>query len=717
MLITTTMNSLPELLAPAGDLPMAIKALLAGADAVYIGLKDFSARKSAANFDWEDLRKLHQFAIEHDKKVYVAINTIIREKEIPQLLETLTQLDLLKPDGIIIQDLGVLNIIKTHFPNLTVHASTQMTVNSIESAMMAKKLEITRVILPRETTITEIKTLRQRCPDLELETFIHGALCYSFSGLCLVSGLLLGRSGNRGQCAQICRNYFETEQGSCYPLSCNDLFLSEKVKELQNIGVHSLKIEGRLKKPEYVVAVVKLYRHILDNKTPNKTPNQTKIESLEQDVYQSFSRNKTSAYFDDPKGKDLINPNYSKNVGKLLGKITNIVGRSFEIEADNHSTPLRKGDELLILAPGFNLRSKKLVVTKVDGKTISVYHDEDIKENDIAYLFARTDKANKPKKEVLPRLPLWKKSIPIDIEYSSGQLSLSTTLYGEKIEQQAQIELQEREGSGNIIDSFKKILSKTDRSWFKGVANLKTKSLENKFISPSKIKEIKNLLWAQIDNNWNNTIKAKVSDAIPCAATVADSFFSTRNNLSPKNSSKVPFAHQKDFQDLINFATHENDIYIPLHPLLSTTSYLESLTETIKANPEKSFVIGLNNLSHIHWLQECGFDNIFYWIDYSLYVANSYCLDMICLQLPVSKMKFAYHWVEDHEAGLNLVTIKDKEILPHMISKGCVKKNVFDKENGCKGCDGSFSYDLRGNPTNFSLQARECINYLFIRED
>ena len=250
----------PELLAPAGDLEAGYAALFYGADAVYLGLKAFSARASATNFSPEELDEFTAYAHHLKRKVYVTINTLVQEKELADLLKTLDVCSACQVDGIILQDLGVARIIKKSYPELSLHASTQMAVHNKEGALALQKAGFSRVVLARELTLSEIKEIAE-IPGLETEAFIHGALCYCYSGLCLFSSMEQGRSANRGKCAYPCRALFKRGDTEAHFFSMKDMALQEEVLKLP---VTSLKIEGRKKKALYVAAVTDYYRRILD---------------------------------------------------------------------------------------------------------------------------------------------------------------------------------------------------------------------------------------------------------------------------------------------------------------------------------------------------------------------------------------------------------------------------------------------------------------------
>ncbi len=252
-----------ELLAPAGSPACALAAFDAGADAVYAGLSKFNARERGENFTPDIMKKVVDYAHAGNKKVYLTLNTLLREKELPELLETLDIIDEIAPDGVLIQDLGVLRLARSYYPNLILHGSTQMGFHNSAGLAMAKKLGLARVVLERQTTLEELAAIRKQT-DLELEVFVHGSLCCSLSGVCLFSSWLGGWSGNRGKCKQPCRRRYFSKQGNGFFFSPQDLCALELLPQLRKIGVQSLKIEGRLRQPDYVTNTVSAYRMMLD---------------------------------------------------------------------------------------------------------------------------------------------------------------------------------------------------------------------------------------------------------------------------------------------------------------------------------------------------------------------------------------------------------------------------------------------------------------------
>ena len=253
-------NTLPELLAPAGDMSCLYAAVAAGADAIYVGGKRFGARAFAKNFDIDELTHAVRYCHLHGVRLYVTLNTLIEDREMAEAVEYAAELYRIGVDALIVADLGVMSAIRRQVPDLELHGSTQMSVHNTPGAAEAYALGATRVVLARELPLSEIKTAVENSP-CEIEVFLHGALCVCYSGQCLFSSLVGGRSGNRGECAQPCRLPYN---GGSYPLSLKDLSLADHIPELIESGVASLKIEGRMKSPEYVYSVTNIYRRLLD---------------------------------------------------------------------------------------------------------------------------------------------------------------------------------------------------------------------------------------------------------------------------------------------------------------------------------------------------------------------------------------------------------------------------------------------------------------------
>lgn len=281
-----------ELSLPAGNLECAIAAFNGGADSVYLGLKEYSARKTAENFSFDDLRRLKEYSDTHNKKFYIALNTIVSENELDSVYKLLKKIEYVSPNGIIVQDFGATNMIQKHFPTLMLHASTQMAVRTIDDVNVLKALGFKRVVLSRELSLSEIREIKQNTKDIELKVFIHGALCYSISGRCYASEHILeNRSANRGDCVGVCRWKWTNERGEkAHFFSLSDLECDKKtIDELKDINIDALKVEGRLKNDVYTYSTARYYRALIDGiKNTN---------DLREEAECAFSRKTSRGYF------------------------------------------------------------------------------------------------------------------------------------------------------------------------------------------------------------------------------------------------------------------------------------------------------------------------------------------------------------------------------------------------------------------------------------
>ncbi|MGN0857251.1 MAG: U32 family peptidase [Candidatus Spyradenecus sp.] len=282
-----------ELLAPAGSFEAALAAFTYGADAIYLGLQRFSARADATNFSDEQLRQIVAYArqLPRPRKIYVTLNTLLETREFAELPAAIDLLAELAIDGVIVQDLGVAALIRERAPTLPLHASTQLACTSEAGARALKALGFVRIVTARELPLREAAEIGRRV-GIEIEVFIHGALCYSLSGLCLYSSLTTARSGNRGRCAYCCRQRFCDEAGAtCHPFSMRDLALADDAELLRALPIASYKIEGRMKNPLYVAAVTDLYRHLLDGSLSPEA-----LTAKAEDLRTIFSRPWTPLY-------------------------------------------------------------------------------------------------------------------------------------------------------------------------------------------------------------------------------------------------------------------------------------------------------------------------------------------------------------------------------------------------------------------------------------
>ena len=346
--IQTKQSRSLELLAPAGSFEAFKAAVENGADAVYLGGKSFSARASAANFDLEELKKAVRYAHERQVKVYVTVNILIADQEFQELMSYVHGLHEIGVDAVILQDIGVAELIHTILPEMEIHASTQMTVNTSWGVQHLESLGFCRAVLARETSADEMKTIADET-TLDLEVFVHGALCVGYSGQCLMSSFIGGRSGNRGTCAQPCRmtyqlvnedkeNLLVQKNPGEHLLSPRDLNLAEELAELQRIGIYSLKVEGRMKRPEYVATVIRLYRQALDRIEDQQEGSPLLTPGEHQELMQVFNRDFTKGYFRGNLGAELMSYSRPNNRGTRLGRVARLEpGRlSLKLESTLH---------------------------------------------------------------------------------------------------------------------------------------------------------------------------------------------------------------------------------------------------------------------------------------------------------------------------------------------------------------------------------------------
>ena len=349
-----------EVLAPAGSMESLYAAINKGADAVYLGGNKFSARAYASNFDNDNMIKAVDYAHSYDVKIYVTLNTILKENEIEEAVKYVGFLYEIGVDALIIQDVGLLKRTKEEFKDFELHASTQLTVHNGEAALYFKEKGFHRIVLSRELTLDEIRHISK---DLAIETemFVHGALCISYSGQCLMSSIIGGRSGNRGRCAQPCRMEYtlkgeKSGERRGYLLSPKDMCTIEDVNEVINTGTYSLKIEGRMKRAEYVAGVVDNYRKAVDKVLINSKYD---TQAGKRQLLQLFNRSGfTKAFLQKDTGKDMMSYNSPKNAGVPLGKV------------DNNGEVVLKED--IKLGDGIRYRDKGFTLSKIliNGKEI-----------------------------------------------------------------------------------------------------------------------------------------------------------------------------------------------------------------------------------------------------------------------------------------------------------------------------------------------------------
>ena len=331
-----------ELLAPVGSKESFKAAIQNRADAVYLAGKAFGARAYADNFTNEEIKEMIEYAHLFDVKVYITINTIIYDDEFEELINFLDFIYLHDCDGIIVQDLGVAHLVRQRYPGLELHASTQMNIHSLEQVLTLKSLGFNRIVLARELSIDEIIYIKQNA-DIELEVFVHGALCVSYSGNCYFSSVVGKRSGNRGRCAQPCRMEYKIDGNEKFFLSTKDLNTISYIKELIEAGIDSLKIEGRMRRPEYVSQVVRSYREAIDSYYQTLP---FALDYHQDQLLRIFNRSFTKGFLFKEENNNFTNIDYSNHLGVKIGKVISSKNQQIIIELTDK---LSKGDSIRIV--------------------------------------------------------------------------------------------------------------------------------------------------------------------------------------------------------------------------------------------------------------------------------------------------------------------------------------------------------------------------------
>lgn len=363
-----------ELLSPAGDMESLLEAIHNGADAVYLAMKSFGARKFAKNFSKEEIIEAIKLCHLYGVRIYVTMNTLVKESEVEDFLEQVKYLHINGVDAIIMQDFGMISLVRKMYPNLEIHASTQANNSSLDTIKMFYEIGVKRVVVSRELTLEEIKQINF---PIEIETFIHGALCICYSGNCLMSSMIGTRSGNRGECAGSCRLKYALKDNDKtspyeYLLSTKELNTSTKFSSLLNSNITSFKIEGRMKSAEYVGFITKFYRNIIDNKNINLKEETEKLKVL-------FNRKFTEGNLF--KTDNLMNTKSPNHIGIEIGKVLEVTNKYIKIKLTKE---LNQEDGIR-----FNESSSGMIVNFLYDKNMKLTNS--VKANDIAYIDNKVD--------------------------------------------------------------------------------------------------------------------------------------------------------------------------------------------------------------------------------------------------------------------------------------------------------------------------------------
>lgn len=645
-----------ELALPAGSLQCALYAFKGGADAVYLGLKSFSARKNAVNFSFEDIRKLKSICLNEGKKFYITLNTLVKNEDLGQICTLLKQLEYVQPDGIIVQDLGIAKIIREKFPSLELHASTQLAVHSVSAVKELQSLGFKRVVLSRELSFDEIKKIREECPDVEIKVFIHGALCYGFSGVCMASQKITGRSANCGSCAQICRTWFsckETKEDGWF-FSMKDLCLGEKVRKLQEIGIDSLKIEGRMKGPEYTYHCARYYSSLLSDKKPDAN----QLQWAEDSMKIAFSRETTEAFFNTSfagscNSENMVCKDFPSHRGIRVGYIQRVINGK-AVAVFEKSVALRDG--LFVI---FNGKSAGFALNRIEGGRSFISEGETAVIN-----FPSNEFEKKPEygTEIrcisrhdmnLPvlseNIALYKKPVDIRIEIDNNGLSINGIHF--------EMEIQQANNPSDLNEIFRKIFEASDKSCFtSGKLTVENNSdFAHPFMPLSALKQIRRDFYSKLD-------------------TELEKYFNRTENIEVYEvpEYKGPAVH--------------------LEPVVfNEEKYFAELDNLAEKNPDSVF--GLNNISQVLWAKK--HKNLKTVADAFLYCKNSVAYDLLKNELP------------------NLIgSIDDEDTdVPVFVSRVCFRHHSLGLP--CQGCSKNNTFHISQNGINYDVICKDCLTKVF----
>ena len=679
-------NDKIELLSPVGDERGLKAAINGGADAVYFGAKSFNAREHAAeNFDDKTIENAIKFAKLRNVKTYITVNTLVYNDEIDKVISLIKNLNDMGVDAIIVQDLGVIDIVRNNL-NIPMHASTQMSCNNSYAVKLLEKLGIERVVLARETSIENIKKIRKNA-NIELETFIHGALCVSFSGQCAYSYLHGGRSANRGACAQPCRMEYIGGKTN-YPLSSKDLMTIDIIPDLIAVGIDSFKIEGRAKRSEYVAITTSIYRKAIDFALENKN---IETEKYKESLIKIFNRGGFSkGYFYN--SKDIFE-NYKPNhSGELIGKITAYKKNKIYIEAEkelNVYDGLSFGESGKIGMQISDLYKDNIRIQKGIGNLSFSSILKDINVGDKVY--RTTDKSQMDEANSIIESDNFKHSLNLNLIIDlDKKIKFKVSCdYNKKlnVEYTSDYLVEEAKNSETKESDIIKALSKTGGTVFKFENINIDKKFDNPFIPVKVLNEARRNIISSLEKiliqnrkiNYNRNIfdeKIEYPDTNIKVAIISDI---NNNNIRDKNYDKIILFPKTYNNDIKKF--FENKI---IDGIILPHITFDKDIELIKNIVSKDMIVICNNLGQIEAL----LGKCIVWAGIGMNTINNRTVDFL-YKLGVSIV------ISSVEAGKRLKnTISIKQgFIPAMNFAFCPKSIAI----GCDKCKEKDIIDFKNN--------------------
>ena len=736
-----------ELLAPGGSFASAVRAFEHGADAVYLGLSEFSARKGAVNFTLDHLRRLRTAF--PDRSLYLALNTLVADKAMRRAGELLLEAVDSGIDALIVQDPGVARMAQALAPGLPLHGSTQMAVYDGGGAAELLDAGFSRVVLARECSLEEIAEIRQTVPDLELEVFIHGALCYGFSGLCQASQAILGRSANRGGCGQVCRTWFEDGERRLYPFSQNDLALGERIGDLVDLGIASLKIEGRMKGPEYTGAVCARYRALLDGTGKGGSSEAVSRELAERAALR-FSRDQTTGWLDGSRVRDLLNPAYPGPTGIPAGRILDSDKGGALLKAE---TPLEPRDGLMWFSDGnpprpvkqglrFRDRNRRRLAA---GERAWIAADNPPAAGQDVRLLSRSSDRDR---QVNPSSwKPWKTPVALSIEVRKGSFGLTGVRDEFSWNLDVSIETEPARNPGRFIASVERAFSASGESDYccAPVVTRLSEAVGEPFVPPAALKDLRRRFLEEFEEAHRQWRSSRLEDFLDTSPSGSGAPELSRQDIISDSWRPLPFPQR--ISDILpgDLSVMDAVRYLPLPPV-ELKGYRELagpdigneqvrdfdpadfLAELLETDP-LPLCIGLCNLSHVQLARRLAVrrsrdvrdGRLSFFLDYGLYTVNRYAWNWYMERIP--GLAFFVEGLESEadrwtgrDEGLPSVPLGEGFPMPLFISRTCPVRHggLGGSEPGhCPAhCRGIRNHTLQQNRKDYTVAIRRCVAYV-----
>lgn len=748
-----------EILTPAGSFESLIAGINASCDALYIGGTKFGARAFAENFDEKTLCKAIDYAHIHGKKIYLTINTLLKNSELEkELFGYLHPYYIHGIDAVIIQDMGVLSFIHEYFPDLPIHASTQMSITQASGGNLLKEFGITRLVNARELNVKEISEMRQKT-DLEIESFVHGALCYCYSGQCLMSSMIGGRSGNRGRCAQPCRMPYEFNidgkmavgQNEKYLLSPKDMSALSLIPKLIEAGIDSFKIEGRMKRPEYAAGVTYIYRKYVDRYHEFGTDGYERLlkdnrketaldEEILMDLYNRGGFSK--GYYEVRNSKSMISLTRPNHSGVLVGKIKEVKGNQAQIALSN---PINAQDILEIRDDINNLYEFTVKTGEVSGKTITTNFNRGlkIKPGNLVYRTKNNELLNsigesylkkQVKEPVLGKLKLITGE-PMELTLSNGDHVINIS--GDTVSEALNQPLSE--------DKIRKQMSKTNETaFFFKELNLELEG--NVFVPVQKMNELRRDGIAaleekicssyrrnptRIDQIGLTKEKAELTNGFTGISTLINQLYQLNGILNFSEVTDVYIeSDMVPLQELLLYTTQVKEagkkcfIAMPHIFRASSANFFQKYKEILTDNTIDGFLI--RNYEEYYFLvKELDLKDKVLISDYHLYVFNQRAGEFfrkLGVERITAPLELNYNELKDMTGSFHEILVYG--YLPLMVSAQCLYKTsaggdnkVYDKENNTPCCYASAEtgelIDRFSKKFRVKRHCRECYNIIY----